>query len=70
MVTHNRLRADFNNIVKDFFAVQPDVILGGGTPNFLAIMPGWNYVLRLYRPRPEVLDGTWVAPQPEPSRPA
>jgi alkaline phosphatase len=35
MVAHNRLRADFNNIVKDFFAVQPDVILGGGTPNFL-----------------------------------
>ena len=36
MVTHNRLRADFNNIVKDFFATQPEVILGGGTPNFLA----------------------------------
>lgn len=41
----------------------------GGDPtqsNFLAIMPGWNYVLRLYRPRPEVLDGTWQAPQAEP----
>jgi alkaline phosphatase len=36
MVTHNRLRADFNNIVKDFYAVQPDVMMGGGTPNFLA----------------------------------
>ena len=36
MVAHNRLRADFNDIVKDFFAVQPEVILGGGTPNFLA----------------------------------
>jgi alkaline phosphatase len=35
MVAHNRLRADFNNIVKDFFAVQPDVILGGGSVNFL-----------------------------------
>ena len=35
MVAHNRLRADYNNIVKDFFAVQPDVMLGGGTPNFL-----------------------------------
>jgi alkaline phosphatase len=35
MVTHNRLRADYNNIVKDFFAVQPDVMMGGGTPNFL-----------------------------------
>ena len=36
MVAHNRLRADYNNIVKDFFAVQPEVIMGGGTPNFLA----------------------------------
>jgi alkaline phosphatase len=35
MVAHNRLRADYNNIVKDFFAVQPDVMMGGGTPNFL-----------------------------------
>jgi len=35
MVAHNRLRADYNNIVKDFFTVQPDVIMGGGTPNFL-----------------------------------
>ena len=35
MVAHNRLRGDYNNIVKDFFAVQPDVIMGGGTPNFL-----------------------------------
>jgi alkaline phosphatase len=36
MVAHNRLRADYNNIVKNFFTVQPDVIMGGGTPNFLA----------------------------------
>jgi len=35
MVAHNRLRADYNNIVKSFFTVQPDVIMGGGTPNFL-----------------------------------
>ncbi len=36
MVAHNRLRADYNNIVKDFFAAQPDVMMGGGTLNFLA----------------------------------
>jgi alkaline phosphatase len=35
MVAHNRLRADYNNIVKDFYRVQPEVIMGGGTPNFL-----------------------------------
>lgn len=43
----------------------------GGDPtqsNFLAIMPGWNYVLRLYRPRRELLDGTWTPPTAEPVR--
>ena len=33
-----------------------------GADNFLAITPGWNYILRLYRPRKEVIDGTWKAP--------
>jgi hypothetical protein len=35
-------------------------------PNYLSIMPGWNYLVRLYRPRPEVLDGTWTFPAIEP----
>ena len=36
MVAHTRRRSDYNDIVKMFFAVQPEVILGGGSPNFLA----------------------------------
>lgn len=35
-------------------------------PNYIAIMPGWNYLLRLYRPRAEILDGTWKAPEAQP----
>src|SRR6185436_5781548 len=35
MVAHTRRRADYNDIVKMFFAVQPEVIMGGGSPNFL-----------------------------------
>ena len=35
---------------------------GDGRPNCLPIMDGWNYVVRLYRPRPEILDGTWNFP--------
>lgn len=34
-----------------------------GADNYLAIAPGWNYVLRLYRPRNEILDGSWKAPE-------
>jgi len=26
------------------------------------ITQGWNYLVRLYRPRPEILDGTWIFP--------
>lgn len=36
MVAHTRRRSDYNDIVKMFFGVQPEVILGGGSPNFLA----------------------------------
>ncbi len=38
----------------------------GKTPNCLPIMPGWNYIVRLYRPRKEVLDGTWKFPEAQP----
>jgi hypothetical protein len=30
--------------------------------NCLPITPGWNYTVRLYRPHPEILDGTWTFP--------
>ena len=42
------------------------VLFGGdGDParNSLPITEGWNYLVRLYRPRPEVLDGTWRFPE-------
>jgi hypothetical protein len=35
----------------------------GKVPNCLPIMKGWNYMVRLYRPRPEVLDGKWKFPE-------
>jgi len=31
-------------------------------PNYLHIMEGWNYIVRLYQPRKEILDGTWAFP--------
>jgi hypothetical protein len=40
----------------------------GKTPNCLPIMPGWNYVARLYRPRKEVLGGNWKFPEAQPVR--
>jgi hypothetical protein len=29
-------------------------------------MPGWNYIVRLYRPRAQILDGTWKFPEARP----
>jgi alkaline phosphatase len=34
MVAQTRRRLDYNDIVKMFFEVKPDVIMGGGAPNF------------------------------------
>jgi len=43
----------------------------GGDPksvNYLPITEGWNYAVRLYQPRKEILDGTWIFPGIEPVR--
>ena len=37
----------------------------GKAPNCLPIVKGWNYIVRLYRPRKEILDGTWKFPEAE-----
>ncbi|WP_372013836.1 DUF1254 domain-containing protein [Pseudoxanthomonas sp. 10H] len=37
----------------------------GKVPNCLPVTPGWNYLVRLYRPRAEILDGTWKFPEPQ-----
>jgi hypothetical protein len=32
------------------------------TPNCLPVTEGWNYMVRLYRPRQEILNGAWSFP--------
>lgn len=34
--------------------------------NWLFTPPGWNYLVRMYKPRRPVLDGTWQFPEPQP----
>jgi hypothetical protein len=38
------------------------------TPNCLPVTKGWNYMVRLYRPRAEILSGAWSFPVAEPIR--
>jgi len=38
----------------------------GKSQNCLPITPGWNYTVRLFRPRAEIIDGTWLFPLAQP----
>ena len=38
----------------------------GKIQNCLPIMQGWNYTVRLFRPRAEILEGTWTFPVAQP----
>jgi len=43
----------------------------GGDPgslNYLPITPGWNYVVRMYQPRKQVVDGSWRFPEAQPAQ--
>jgi hypothetical protein len=33
-------------------------------PNYFPLVKDWNYQLRQYRPRKEVLEGKWQVPEP------
>jgi hypothetical protein len=38
----------------------------GKTPNCLPTVSGWNYMVRLYRPRDEILNAKWRFPEAQP----
>jgi hypothetical protein len=46
------------------------VHFGGDTSsvNYLPIQPGWSYVVRMYEPRTQVIDGSWRFPDAAPAR--
>ena len=38
------------------------ISFGGDGPNELEIVEGWNYLVRMYRPKPELIEGHWRFP--------
>lgn len=38
-----------------------------GRVNCLPVTDGWNYTIRMYRPGPEILDGSWSFPAAQPA---
>jgi hypothetical protein len=59
-----------NNITANKSADGSVAIQFGGCDgkvlNCLPIEPGWNYTVRLYRPRAQILNGVWTFPQAYP----
>jgi len=59
----------FNNVTADKNEDGSITIHFGGDPeqpNFLPIVPGWNYIVRMYQPRQEILNGRWTFPNAQP----
>jgi hypothetical protein len=68
--TDTRGRVSVNNLTAQRNPDGSVAIHFGGpddAPNQLPITDGWNYLVRFYRPRPEILDGTWTFPSVEPA---
>ena len=63
----NKLNAyAFNNVTAKKNKDGSTTIHFGGDPkadNYIPIMDGWMYVVRVYRPRKELLDGKWSFPE-------
>jgi hypothetical protein len=38
-----------------------------GRTNCIPVTPDWNYTVRLYQPRAEILNGTWTFPVIKPA---
>lgn len=69
--TPNPLNAySLNNITAQRDSGGTITIQFGGcdatTSNCLPITPGWNYLVRLYRPQEVILNGEWTFPQAQP----
>jgi hypothetical protein len=61
----------FNNLTAKKDADGGATVHFGGDPkqsNYLPIVKGWNYTVRLYRPRKEILDGSWKFPDAQPAK--
>ncbi|MFZ3047050.1 MAG: DUF1214 domain-containing protein, partial [Desulfatirhabdiaceae bacterium] len=59
----------YNNVTAKKNADGSITINFGGGPesiNNLPVMPGWNYLVRMYQPRREIIDGIWKFPKPMP----
>ena len=60
VVNSRKAKANSDGSVTIHFGGDPS------QPNFLPIMQGWNYMLRIYLPKKAYFDGSWTAPEAVP----
>jgi hypothetical protein len=59
----------YNNVTARKNADGSITINFGGSPgaiNNLPITPDWNYIVRMYQPKPEIIKGSWSFPKAQP----
>jgi hypothetical protein len=60
----------YNNVTAKENADRSITIHFGGGPsatNNLPITPGWNYLVRMYQPKQEIINGSWSFPEAQPA---
>ncbi len=65
MVKNDLNRYSLNNVTAKKNKDGSTTIHFGGDPkaeNYIPIVPGWQYIVRLYRPHKEILEGKWKFP--------
>jgi hypothetical protein len=71
MEKNDRNVYSYNNVTAKKNADGSITINFGGGPgdiNNLPITPGWNYIVRMYQPKQEIVYGTWSFPKAQPTR--
>jgi hypothetical protein len=70
MEKNNQNAYSVNNVTAKRNSDGGGTVHFGGDPaslNYLPITPGWNYVVRMYQPRKEIVDGSWKFPAAKPA---
>lgn len=66
MEQNDQNRYSYNNVTAEKNADGSITINFGGGPgaiNSLPITPGWNYTVRMYKPKQEIISGAWSFPK-------
>lgn len=70
LIPDPRQRHSLNTLTARYGADGTATVQFGGCgqaqDNCLPVAPGWNYMVRMYRPRAQVLDGRWIFPAATP----